>query len=147
MQRALRYLGYRPRSEAEIRGYLRRQGYLTAVGDHVIEKLRSLNYVDDQSFARDWALAKAESRGYGPSRIEQELRTKGIAPSMIREVIRETLDACDEKTQAERLLAKRFHSQDFRDLKTLRRAIAFLQRRGYSSAVISDLLRYPNEEE
>jgi regulatory protein len=112
----------------------------------VLEKLRSLNYVDDGSFARNWALAKAQSRGYGPRRIEQELRTKGIVPSVIRQVIQETLDHCDEKTQAKKLLTKRFHSEDFRDLKTLRRAVAFLQRRGYSNEVISNLLRCPNEE-
>jgi regulatory protein len=142
----LHYLAYRPRSEAEIRSYLLRRGYQADVSDSVLEKLRSLNYVDDGSFARNWALAKAQSRGYGPKRIEQELTTKGIVPSVIREVIRETLDHCDEKTQAKKLLAKRFHSENFRDLKTLRRAAVFLQRRGYSSAVISDLLRCPNEE-
>jgi regulatory protein len=142
----LHYLGYRPRSEAEIRSYLLRRGYPPAVSDRVLEKLRSLNYVDDGSFARNWALAKAQSRGYGPRRIEQELTTKGIVPSVIREVIQETLDHCDEKTQAKKLLAKRFHSEDFRDLKTLRRAAVFLQRRGYSSEVISDLLQCPNEE-
>ena len=112
----------------------------------MLEKLRSLNYVDDGSFARNWALAKAQSRGYGPKRIEQELTTKGIVPSVIRQVIQETLDHCDEKTQAKKLLAKRFHSEDFRDLKTLRRAAVFLQSRGYSSEVISDLLQCPNEE-
>jgi regulatory protein len=142
----LHYLAYRPRSEAEIRSYLLRRGYQPDVSDRVLEKLRSLNYVDDGSFARNWALAKAQSRGYGPKRIEQELRTKGIVPSVIREVIRETLDHCDEKTQAKKLLAKRFHSENFRDLKTLRRAAAFLQRRGYSNQVISDLLQCPNEE-
>jgi regulatory protein len=142
----LHYLGYRPRSEAEIRSYLLRRGYPPAVSDRVLEKLRSLNYVDDGSFARNWALAKAQSRGYGPRRIEQELTTKGIVPSVIRQVIQETLDHCDEKTQAKKLLAKRFHSADFRDLKTLRRAAVFLQRRGYSSEVISDLLQCPNEE-
>jgi regulatory protein len=142
----LHYLAYRPRSEAEIRSYLLRRGYQADVSDRVLEKLRSLNYVDDGSFARNWALAKAQSRGYGPKRIEQELTTKGIVPSVIREVIRETLDHCDEKTQAKKLLAKRFHSENFRDLKTLRRAAVFLQRRGYSSEVISDLLRCPNEE-
>jgi regulatory protein len=146
LQQALRYLGYRPRSEAEIRTYLGRRGYLPAVSNRVLEKLRSLNYVDDESFARNWALTKAQSQGYGPRRIEQELRAKGIVPSLIREVIRETLDHCDEKTQAKRLLAKRFHSESLGDVKTLRRAVAFLQRRGYSSQVISDLLRCPNEE-
>jgi regulatory protein len=143
----LHYLAYRPRSEAEIRSYLLRRGYPPDVSDHVLEKLRSSRYVDDGSFARNWALTKAQSRGYGPRKIEQELRTKGILPSVIRQVIQETLDHCDEKTQAKKLLAKRFHRENFRDLKTLRRAIAFLQHRGYSDDVISDLLRDANGEE
>ena len=122
-------------------------GYLSIVSDHVIEKLRSLNYVNDESFARDWALSRAQSHGYGPRRIEQELRNKGIVQSVIREVIRETLDQCDETTQAKRLLAKRFHSENLREPRTLRRALAFLQRRGYSSRVIADLLRISDQEE
>jgi len=122
-------------------------GYPSIVSDHVIEKLRSLNYVNDESFARDWALSRAQSHGYGPRRIEQELKTKGIVQSVIREVIRETLDQCDETTQAKRLLAKQFHSENFREPRTLRRAVAFLQRRGYSSQVISDLLQISNQEE
>lgn len=113
----------------------------------MIEKLRSLNYVNDESFARDWALSRAQGHGYGPRRIEQELRNKGIVQSVIREVIRETLDQCDETTQARQILAKRFHSENFREPRTLRRALAFLQRRGYSSRVISDLLQIPNQEE
>ena len=122
-------------------------GYPSFVSDHVIEKLRSLNYVNDESFARDWALSRVQSHGYGPRRIEQELRNKGIVQSVIREVIRETLDQCDETTQAKRVLAKQFHSENFREPRTLRRAVAFLQRRGYSSQVISDLLQISNQEE
>ena len=147
LQRALRYLGYRPRSEAEIRSYLRRWAYSPVVSDQVIEKLRSLNYINDESFARNWALSKARNRGYGPRRIEQELRTKGIVQSVIREVIRETLGQYDEMTQARRLLTKRFRGENFRDGRTQRRAAAFLQRRGYSNRVISDLLRISIEEE
>ena len=113
----------------------------------MIEKLRTLNYVNDESFARNWALSRAQSHGYGPRRIEQELRNKGIVQSVIREVIRETLDQCDETTQAKRLLAKQFHSENFREPRILRRAVAFLQRRGYSSQVISDLLQISNQEE
>jgi regulatory protein len=113
----------------------------------VIEKLRSLNYINDESFARNWALSKAQNRGYGPRRIEQELRTKGIGQSVIREVIRETLGQYDEMTQARRLLTKRFRGENFRDRQTQRRAAAFLQRRGYSNRVISDLLRISIEEE
>jgi SOS response regulatory protein OraA/RecX len=66
---------------------------------------------------------------------------------VIREVIRATLDQCDEKTQAKRLLSKTFRGESFRDPRALRRAAAFLQRRGYSSQVIAELLQISIEEE
>jgi len=112
-----------------------------------VEKLRSLNYVNDETFARNWARSRAHSRGYGPNRIEQELRAKGIAPTLLREVVRELYTDMDEAEYAERLLAKRFKGQDLSEPKARTRAAAFLQRRGYSSKVIFDLLRYSIEED
>lgn len=106
-----------------------------------MEKLRSLNYLNDETFARNWARSRAETRGYGPNRIEQELRTKGIAPALIRDVVGETFGQVDEWKKAKSLLEKRFKSKQFDDPKMLRRAAGFLQRRGYSSKVIFDLLK------
>ena len=112
-----------------------------------MEKLRSLNYLNDETFARSWARSRAETRGYGPKRIEQELRTKGIAPALIREVVGETFGQVDEWKKAKSLLEKRFKSKQFDDPKMLRRAAGFLQRRGYSSKVIFDLLKHPLEDD
>jgi len=106
-----------------------------------LEKLCSLNYLNDETFARNWARSRAETRGYGPNRIEQELRTKGIAPALIREVVGETFGQVDEWKKAKSLLEKRFKSKQFADPKILRRAAGFLQRRGYSNKVIFDLLK------
>jgi regulatory protein len=139
-------LGYRSRSEAEVRQYLLRRGYLPAT-DKVIEKLRTSHYLDDEAFARNWALARAQNNGYGPKRIDQELRSKGIDQSLIREAMRETFDQVDEAERAKRLLAKRFKSEDLTEPKALRRAAAYLQRRGYGGKVIFDLLRYSIEED
>ena len=147
MPRALRYLAFRPRSETEIRTYLRRAGYSAEISEQVIRKLRALNYLDDESFARNWALTRAQSRGYGPRRIEQELRTKGIGQPVIGEVIRQALEQCDELKQAQRGLAKRFRGEGFRDPRAKRRAAAFLERRGYSTQVISELLQISTDEE
>lgn len=61
--------------------------------------------------------------------------------------MRETLDQCDEKTQARHVLIKRFRGASFRDVRTARRAAAFLQRQGYSGQVISELLQISIEEE
>ena len=147
LQRGLRFLGYRPRSEAEVQNYLVRQGYSIAVAERTLEKLRSLNYVNDEKFARNWARLRSESRSYGPIRIEQELRTKGIGQALIQEVVGEAFGQGDEAEKAKLLLENKFKNQKFDDVKILRRAAAFLQRRGYSNKVIVDLLKHPIEDD
>jgi len=140
-------LGYRSRSEAEIRRYLSRRGYAPGVADFVTGKLHSLTYLNDETFARSWALARAQDHGHGPRRIEQELRSKGVDQTLIRIVLRETFDQVDEDERARRLLAKQFKGSNLSEPKTMRRAAAFLQRRGYSSKVVFNLLRYSIEDD
>ena len=144
---ALRFLGYRPRSEAEIRGHLSRRDYSPIVIEQALAKLRSLNYVNDETFARNWSRSRAQSRGYGPNRLEQELRAKGIPPTLLREVVRKLSSEMDIAENAKRLLGKKFKGQNLGEAKTQARAAAFLRRSGYSSKIIFDLLRYPIEED
>lgn len=120
---------------------------MPAAVESAVGRLRSLKYVNDEVFARDWALARAQGTGYGPSRIDQELRSKGISQSLIRDTLRETFDQVDEAGRAKRLLVKRFAGAALKESKTRNRAVAFLQRRGYSSKVIFDLLGYSIEED
>jgi len=107
-----------------------------------VEKLRLLNYVDDAAFARHWSLSRANSRGYGPKRIEQELRSKGIGQALIRTAIGDAFDAGDESQRAKMALEKKFKGVSLKDPKIFRRAGAFLERRGFSSRVVFDLLRH-----
>jgi regulatory protein len=106
-----------------------------------LERLRSLHYIDDEAFARNWALTRTQNRGDGPKRIEQELRAKGIVQSLVRVIIRETFSQVDETENARKLLQKRYHGKNFSDPKIIRRAASFLQGRGYSSSVIADILK------
>lgn len=138
---ALRFLGYRPRSAAEVHNHLISRGYSPATAAGTLEKLHSLSYLNDENFARNWAVSKFTGRGYGPKRIEQELRAKGIGAALIRDVLREICDPGCEADRARSLLKKKFDSQNLTDPKVVRRAVGFLQRRGYSSKVIFDLLK------
>lgn len=61
--------------------------------------------------------------------------------------MRETFDEVDEAKQAKRLLDRHFKNADLTEPKTLRRAAAFLLRRGYGSKVVFNLLRYSIEED
>jgi regulatory protein len=144
LQRALRYLSYRPRSEAEVRSHLRQRGCTATAIERSVERLRQLNYLNDGNFARSWAAAKVAG-GYGPKRIEQELKAKGVGPAIIRAVVTEAFSE-GEEAHARRLLEKRYRKLELNDDKTLRRAVAFLQRRGYSSKVIYDTLKYSVED-
>ena len=80
-------------------------------------------------------------------RIERELRQRGIAKSVIREVVKETFGQEEGKERARVLLEKRFRGKDLGDRKVLRRAMSFLQRRGYGSSVVVELLKQPLEDE
>ncbi|HSF59651.1 MAG TPA: regulatory protein RecX [Candidatus Binatia bacterium] len=124
-----------------MRDYLIRWAYSKVTTERVLEKLRGLNYINDESFARNWAAARVSDRRHGPKRIRQELSKKGISDGLVREVLRETFDQVEERKQAQSLLEKRFKNQQLGDPKILRRAAGFLERRGYSSQVIFDLLR------
>ena len=143
----MRYLGYRSRSEAEVRRYLSRRGCAPALADPTIERLRSLNYLNDENFALTWALGRAQARSYGPRRIERELRGKGVGQPLIRQTVRKVFDEVDEASQARRLLNRRFKGEDLKEPKTKRRAAAFLFRQGYGSNVVSNLLGCLLEED
>jgi regulatory protein len=140
-------LGFRSRSETEVRRYLQQRGFSTTALEPAIRRLLSLNYLNDDVFARNWALARAQSHGYGPLKIDYELRTKGIAPPVIRDTLRETFNQVDEAAQARRLLTKHFKGERLTETRIARRAAAFLQRRGYSGKVIFDLLRCSIDDE
>lgn len=146
LQRAFKFLSYRPRSEAEVRTKLRQLGFPQKSVETTLEKLRSLNLVNDEIFARSWARGRAEGRGYGPLRIEQELRQKGIARPLISQVVKETFGREEGQERARVLVAKRFRGKDLGDRKVLHRVVAFLQRRGYRSSLIAEILKTPLED-
>ena len=146
LKRAYKFLSYRPRSEAEVRNKLGQLGFPRKSVDTTLEKLRSLSLLNDEAFARDWARGRAEGRGYGPLRIERELRQKGIAKSVIGQIVQETFGPQEGKERARALLEKRFRGKDLGDRKVLHRAVGFLQRRGYRSSVIAEVLKLPADE-
>jgi regulatory protein len=146
LQRAFKFLSYRPRSEAEVRTKLGQLGFPQKSVDTTLEKLRSLSLLNDEAFARGWARGRAEGRGYGPLRIERELRQKGVARPLISQVVKETFGREEGRERARGLVAKRFRGKDLGDRKVLHRAVAFLQRRGYRSSVIAEVLKQPVDE-
>src|SRR5258706_8951360 len=141
--RAVKYLAYRARSEAEVRTRLARAGFLPAAIAPALEKLRAEKLLDDEAFARGFARARIEDRGFGPLRLERELRQKGLAQALIGRILDESFDKRQGRDRARALLEKRFRGKDLGDRKTLYRAVSFLRRRGYRDSVIAEIIRLP----
>lgn len=144
-ERAVKFLSYRARSEAEVRTKLFQLGFSHDTTDGAVKKLVSLKLLNDGQFARAWTVSRVEGRGYGPLRIERELRKKGIAKPLIAQILDETFSKQQGRERAQQLLEKRFRGKDLGDAKVFRRAVAFLQRRGYRDSVIAEVLKMPVE--
>ena len=105
-----------------------------------MERLREAKYLNDDEFAHDWALARVENRGYGPVRINQELSAKGIDHRIVDRIINEIFTAEHEKEIAQSVLLKKFKTDELGNRRVLRRAAGYLERRGFNSHVIRELL-------
>jgi regulatory protein len=140
-QRAVRFLSYRARSKLEVRNKLAQAGFAEKIVEAALAKLRSLELLNDEAFARGWVRGRVEGRGYGPLRVERELRRKGIHDSLIQRVMDEFFASDQVEANARSLLERRFRGQDLRDRKILHRAVSFLQRRGYRNSVIAAVVR------
>jgi regulatory protein len=139
---AYRYLSYRPRSYAEIERKLRDRGFGDAAVRTVLSNLIRLGYVDDEKFADQWAQSRIRLRGLGRRRIEQELRDKGIDRETARRALDDVLTADLEIETARRAIERKLTTMMTLDRETRhRRLAAFLERRGFSFAVIRHILK------
>jgi regulatory protein len=107
-----------------------------------ISRLQELGLVDDTSFARFWVESRQNSRPRGPSALRDELRRKGLAPTVIAETLedRELVGDLDEQAMqtARAALRKYARSPDYASFA--RRMGGMLQRRGYSLGTIRPII-------
>jgi len=137
MARALNFLGYRARSEREVRDRLRRYGYGEETVGAVIRRLEELGYLDDAEFAR--MVAREKARKYGPRRVSVELRRSGVDAEVAHEAVEEEFAGRSEIEAAFSAAARRYN-RGGSDAEA-RRVYGFLVRRGYSAEVCAEVAR------
>lgn len=136
-ERALNFLSYRPRSEAEVRRNLRKKDVGEQVIESVVERLTRAGLLDDREFARYWVENRVQFKPRGARALRQELWEKGISDT----VVAETLEGFDEEDAARQVAeagARRMAHLDPRDFG--RKLSAYMARRGFSYAVIKPLV-------
>jgi regulatory protein len=135
---ALKALGYKERTESELRAWLAERGVEEAEIEEVIALLAKAGAIDDASFARRYAEDKRLLAGWGPDRIVKALEGRGVVP----EHIEAALGGDDEPAQLERatsLLAQRGMSCGSE--RERERALGLLVRRGYPLELAYEAVR------
>lgn len=131
---ALRFLSYRPRSEAEVRRRLLRR-YPSHLVDRVIAALREQHYLDDTAVARQWRMSRERLRPRSLGMLRQELLRLGVVGEVVEEVL-EGFDAEDNAYRAGRKLALRLEGSDYPQFR--RRLWGYLRRRGFGGPLVGE---------
>jgi regulatory protein len=132
--RALRFLAYRPRSEAEVRRYLQGKAVSPAIEEEVIERLTRAKLLDDLTFARYWAENRKSFNPRGLRMLRYELRQKGLSD----ETIAQALTDLDQEESAYQVALRRGRRLAHLDQISFRQKLgAHLLRRGFPHEIVN----------
>ncbi|MGA7339843.1 MAG: regulatory protein RecX [Terracidiphilus sp.] len=141
---AVKALGRRMRSEAEMRRLLRQRAEPGERGEAaiaaVVAQLKERRYLDDQSFAETYARLRQENEKLAARRVRQDLRQKGVQASVVERTIDERYNQTDEEALARaHLERKRIHKPE--NEKETARVMRRLAAAGFSTGTIYRILR------
>jgi regulatory protein len=130
--KTLDFLSYRPRSRAEVEGYLQKRGFPETQAGAIIERLERTGFLDDLAFAQFWVENRERFRPRGPRALRHELRNKGIGDDIIEQV----LALVDIADGAYRSASKKARQLDQLGQQTfMRKIVEYLARRGFDYEV------------
>ena len=144
---AYRFLSFRPRSQKELRDYLKKKskGKEEDSIEKIVEQLCREGYVNDREFARWWIETRWRAKNpYGPRFIFWELRQKGVAVNIVEEELSQLYDFRREVLHATQLVKRRFkkflRSNSKKD-KFKRRVRNLLYRRGFTADCVREVIK------
>lgn len=138
--RALNLISHRPRSEWEIRDYLRRKDLTDHDITTVVKRLRGRGYLDDADFAKRWVATRRLLKSTSKRRLAQELRQKRIADDIVQVVLEE--DETDERGVLRELVDRKRKQSKYQDNMKL---MQYLSRQGFSYGDIKSVLDETDE--
>ncbi len=134
---AMNLLARREHSVRELRNKLKRRFPDDGLIDEQIFRLTEQQLQSDARFAESYAHQRM-SRGYGPLRLREELRERGVSEADVATVMEEMeIDWC---AQAAEVLRKKFGALAPQDIKEKARRTRFMQYRGFAADHYQKLL-------
>jgi len=142
---AFRLLGYRSRSERELRERLSQKGFAENIIAGTLNYLKEIGYLDDIALAQNLTRQVIQDRLLGYSGARRFMLKRGLS----REVIESTLEYDEdiELRNAKKLIDKKMKSMaNYHSIREKKRLWNFLLRRGYSLSTANKVLKHYNFE-
>lgn len=150
--RTLEYVFVRPRSQRELRDYLRRKtfdkrdqkgmirkGISPELADRVFQRLVDKGHLNDLSFASFWVENRNLRKGISTKKLKAELMTKGVSSQIIDEVLRQT--DRDESSDIQSVIRRKAYKYPEE-----RKFIEYLARQGFGYDTIKEGLEQFKED-
>ena len=139
LQKAIKFISIRPRSQKEILSYLQRKSSKNQEKQKIVlRELLNLGLVDDEAFVDWWLEQRATFRPKGKRALKMELRFKGIERDLIERSLAEKVD--EEALAKKSALKKMFSLKGLPPEAQKEKLIGFLSRRGFSWEIIRKTL-------
>lgn len=139
---ALRMLGRREYSTAEIRSRLIDREHTPDETDAAIARLLEVRALDDRRVAQAYARTASNVKGRGRLRVQRELQVMGIARDVATEAIAEVFGDLDEGALIDKAIRKKLHGgKKMVTLQERARVYQFLMRQGFTPGAISAAMR------
>lgn len=130
-KKADRFIGFKMRTEKEVRDKLKEEEYSDDIIERVISSMIKYKYIDDEAYAQMYANDCRSIKKWGPQRIKIELYKRGVNTSAIENAL-QNLNIEDTDEIIKNLLEKRIKDTPI-DLKEKQKHFNFLLRRGFNS--------------
>lgn len=150
---SLRFLSYRPRSEREVRDYLKKKKADDISIDHIIKKLIEKEFLNDKEFVKWFIEQRTKIKPKALQFIRFELKQKGITNEIFEEVLEskdfEIESDLDKALKLAQRRIERFQNVDPK--KRYEKMVRFLASKGFNydtiKKVIDQILnkRYNND--
>ena len=130
---AMRLLARREHSRAELRGKLVGRGFENDSVEELLQGLEDQDLLSDERFAMSLIASRAET-GYGPKRIDLELRNRGVSEELAREALAKA--EVDWGQQVTDQAVRKFGSDPAQTFPEWARRARYLERRGFGQDAI-----------
>lgn len=129
----LRLLSFRPRSVHELRTRLLQKKYNEEVIATALEYFSKQGLVDDEKYAKLYALSRIQSRPVGKNQIRRDLKNRGISPKSAENALSSIRDFDERQVALDIALRRHQHMTRLPENISKARLYGFLKRRGFTS--------------